>query len=107
MYKFINTTHDNVKVFLYIHERKSYDQGCDQKHYWNDNSCFEKVIVILNSGCDIPDHAEIERQTALLTSTAPEFLRRSQQLNRLKMAAFAAAGAFSTALLFALLYMFV
>ena len=52
------------------------------------NSCFEKVIVILNS-------------------TAPEFLRRSQQLNRLKMAAFAAAGAFSTALLFALLYMFV
>ena len=71
------------------------------------NSCFEKEIVILNSGCDIPDHAEIERQTALLTSTAPEFLRRSQQLNRLKMAAFAAAGAFSTALLFALLYMFV
>ena len=50
---------------------------------------------------------EIERQAALLTSTAPEFLRRSQQLNRLKMAAFAAAGAFSTALLFALLYMFV
>ena len=39
------------------------------------NSCFEKVIVILNSGCDIPDHAEIERQTALLTSTAPEFLQ--------------------------------
>lgn len=71
------------------------------------NSCFEKVIVILNSGCDTTDRAEIERQAALLTSTAPEFLRRNQQLNRLKMAAFAAAGAFSTALLFALLYMFV
>ena len=36
------------------------------------NSCFEKVIVILNSGCDTTDRAEIERQAALLTSTRSE-----------------------------------
>lgn len=71
------------------------------------NSCFEKVIVILNNSCSAPDRAELERQAALMTAAAPEFLRRSRHLYRIKMAAFAAAGSFSTALLFALLYMFV
>lgn len=71
------------------------------------SSCFEKVIVILNSGCSIPDKAEIERQAALIAGSAPEFLLRQRKLHRLKLAASAAGGSFLTALLFALLYMFV
>lgn len=71
------------------------------------NSCFEKVIVILNSSCDPPDNDEIQRQTALLLNRAPDHLLRRKRLERLKMAAFAAAGSFFTALLFAVLYMFV
>ena len=32
------------------------------------NSCFEKVIVILNNSCDIPDKNEIRSQVELLTT---------------------------------------
>lgn len=71
------------------------------------NSCFEKVIVILNSCCEPPDNAEIERQATLIASAVPAFLLRQRRTNRLKISASAAAGAFCSALIFALLYMFV
>ena len=37
------------------------------------NSCFEKVIVILNNSCDIPDKNEIRSQVELLTRRAPDY----------------------------------
>lgn len=71
------------------------------------NSCFEKVIVILSRNCDAPDNDEILRQAALLTASTPDFLLRKKRMDRIRLAVSAAAGAFSTALLFAVLYMFV
>lgn len=71
------------------------------------NDCFEKIIVILNNSCSVPDKSQIEREAALFTKTAPDFLLRQRRINRLKIAVAAVTGSFSTALLFALLYMFV
>lgn len=71
------------------------------------NECFEKIIVILNNSCNVPDKTQIEREAALLTGTAPDFLIRQRRLNRLKIAVAAVTGSFSTAALFAVLYMFV
>lgn len=71
------------------------------------NSCFEKVIIILNSDNNILDRKELEQQAELIARRTPDFLLRSARINRLKMAAFAAAGAFFTAFLFTILYIFV
>ena len=70
-------------------------------------SCFEKIIVILNSSCTEPDKAEIQRQAELMTESAPELLLRQRNRYILKMAVSAAAGAFITAGLFTLIYLFV
>ena len=71
------------------------------------SACFEKIIVILNSGCDVPDKAEIQRQAELMTGTAPEYLKRQRRLYRLKLALSAVSGAFAASGLFVLLYLFV
>ena len=71
------------------------------------SSCFEKIIVILNSSCDMPDKEEIRRQAELMTGAAPEYLRRQRRIYRLKLAVSAVSGAFIAMALFAVLYMFV
>lgn len=71
------------------------------------SSCFEKIIVILNSSCTEPDKAEIEREAELMTGAAPEFLKRQRSIYLLKMAVSAAAGAVITAGIFVTLYLFV
>ena len=69
------------------------------------NSCFEKVIVILNNSCDIPDKNEIRSQVELLTRRAPDYLQR--QKRSLKILVSGAAGALITAASFLILYVFV
>ena len=69
------------------------------------NSCFEKVIVILNSGCDIPDKNEIRSQVELLTRRAPDYLQKRS--TTLKILVSGAAGALITAASFLILYVFV
>ena len=49
------------------------------------NSCFEKVIVILNNSCDIPDKNEIRSQVELLTRRAPDYLQRQKRSITLKI----------------------
>ncbi len=71
------------------------------------SSCFEKIIVILNSSCDAPDKEEIRRQAELMTGKAPEYLRRQMGMYRLKMTVSAVAGSLVTAGIFFILYMFV
>ena len=71
------------------------------------NSCFEKVIVILNSGCNIPDNNEIRSQVELLTRRAPDYLKRQKRSTTLKMLISEAAGALITAASFLILYVFV
>lgn len=71
------------------------------------NSCFEKIIVILNSSCTEPDKAEIQRQAELMTGAAPEFLKRQRSIYFLKMAVSAAVGALITAGILVMLYLFV
>ena len=71
------------------------------------NACFEKIIVILSSNCDVPDKEEIKRQAELMTGAAPEYLKRQRRLYRLKLAVSAVSGAFLTAISFGLLYLFV
>ena len=67
------------------------------------NSCFEKVIVILNNSCDIPDKNEVE----LLTRRAPDYLQRQKRSITLKILVSGAAGALITAASFLILYVFV
>ena len=69
------------------------------------NSCFEKVIVILN--CDIPDKNEIRSQVELLTRRAPDYLQRQKRSTTLKILVSGAAGALITAASFLILYVFV
>lgn len=72
------------------------------------NSCFEKIIVILNSSCETPpDHAELRREAELLAGTAPDFIKRQRGANRLKMAISAVSGSLVTAGALVILYMFV
>ena len=71
------------------------------------SACFEKIIVILSSSCDMPDKEEIRRQAELMTGAAPEFLRQQKRLYRLKLAVSAAAGAVTASGLLIILYMFV
>lgn len=71
------------------------------------NECFERIIVILNNSCSIPDKAQIEQEAALLARDAPDFLFRQKRVNRLKIAVAAVTGSFFTAALFTILYMFV
>lgn len=108
MYKFIHEVNHSVEIST---ERKADKmiKGVTKSiiEITPRNSCFEKVIVILSSRCDPPDAAEIERQAALIAGTAPDHLLRQKRLSRLRTAVAAASGAFSTAVLFAFLYMFV
>ena len=96
MYKFIHEVNYSVEIST---ERKADKmiKGVTKSiiEITPRNSCFEKVIVILSSRCDPPD------------GTAPDHLLRQKRLSRLRTAVAAASGAFSTAVLFALLYMFV
>lgn len=71
------------------------------------NECFERIIVILNNSCNVPDKSQIEREAALLAGAAPDFLLRQRRVNRLKIAVAAVTGSFFTATLFTILYMFV
>lgn len=71
------------------------------------NSCFEKVIVILNNNCDIPDNNEIRSQVELLTHRAPDYLQRQKRSITLKILVSGAAGALITAASFLILYVFV
>lgn len=71
------------------------------------NECFERIIVILNNSCNVPDKSQIEREAALLAGAAPDFLLRQRRVNRLKIAVAAVTGSFFTAALFTILYMFV
>lgn len=71
------------------------------------NSCFEKVIVILNNSCDIPDKNEISSQVELLTRRAPDYLQRQKRSITLKILVSGAAGALITAASFLILYVFV
>ena len=71
------------------------------------NSCFEKVIIILNSGCELPDTEELRREAELLTGKAPDFIRHSRRSNTMKMLISAVAGALVTAASFLILYSFV
>ena len=71
------------------------------------NSCFEKVSVILNSSCDIPDKNEIRSQVELLTRRAPDYLQRQKRSTTLKILVSGAAGALITAASFLILYVFV
>lgn len=71
------------------------------------NECFERIIVILNNSCNVPDKSKIEREAALLAGAAPDFLLRQRRVNRLKIAVAAVTGSFFTAALFTILYMFV
>ena len=71
------------------------------------NSCFEKVIVILNSSCDIPDKKEIRSQVELLTHRAPDYLQRQKRSTTLKILVSGATGALITAASFLILYAFV
>ena len=71
------------------------------------NECFERIIVILNNSCNVPDKSQIEREAALLVGAAPDFLLRQRRVNRLKIAVAAVTGSFFTATLFTILYMFV
>ena len=45
------------------------------------NSCFEKVIIILNSGCELPDTEELRREAELLTGKVPDFIRHKYDEN--------------------------
>ena len=71
------------------------------------NSCFEKVIIILNSGCELPDTEELRREAELLTGQVPDFIRHSRRSNTMKMLISAAVGALVTAASFLILYSFV
>ena len=71
------------------------------------NSCFEKVIVILNNSCDIPDKYEIRSQVEHLSRRAPDFLQRQIRSITLKILVSGAAGALITAASFLILYVFV
>jgi hypothetical protein len=71
------------------------------------NSCFEKVIIILNNSCDIPDKNEIRSQVELLTRRAPDYLQRQKRSTTLKILVSGAAGALITAASFLILYVFV
>lgn len=71
------------------------------------SSCFEKIIVILNSSCDVPDKEEIKRQAELFTGKAPQYLRRQNKIYRLKIFLSAVIGSFLTAGILSMLYLFV
>ena len=71
------------------------------------NSCFEKVIVILNNSCDIPDKNEIRSQVELLTRRETDSLQRLKRSISLKILVSGAAGALKSAASFLILYVFV
>lgn len=71
------------------------------------NSCFEKIIVILNSNCDDPDREQIKQEAELLTARAPEFLLRQKRRNRLKFWLSGTAGALVSATAIWVIYSFV
>lgn len=71
------------------------------------NACFEKLIVILSNNCEAPDKAEIQRQAELMTSSAPEYLKRQRRLYRLKLALSGVIGAFTASGILVVLDLFV
>ena len=109
MYKSIKPADNNVETHSTKRENRTMIKGVTKSIIEINprNACFEKIIVILNSNCDVPDKDEIKRQAELMTSTAPEYLKRQRRLYRLKLAVSAVSGAFLTAISFGLLYLFV
>ncbi len=71
------------------------------------NSCFEKIIIILNTCCDDFDQEEIKKETRLLTSKAPEFLLRQRRRNNIKLWISGTAGALISAAAILVIYSFV
>ena len=70
------------------------------------NSCFEKIIIILNSGTEA-DMQEIQREAEQLTSKAPDYLKRQRNRSVLQLWIAGVTGALVTAGLFYLAYVFV
>lgn len=68
---------------------------------------FEKIIVILNSGCTPAEQTEIIRKAELITAKAPDFIKRERKIYRCKMLVCALSGAFFSAALLGILIMFV
>ena len=71
------------------------------------NNCFEKIIVILNSDCDMPDPKELHKQLELLTNRAPNYLIRQKRSTFLKIMLSSVLSALITSSIFLLLYVFV
>lgn len=71
------------------------------------NTCFEKVIVILNSPCDTPDKNELRKEVELLTQRTPDYLIRQKRSITLKILISGFSGALITAASFFILYAFV
>jgi len=71
------------------------------------NSCFEKIIIILNESCEELDPDDILCEAKLLTRPVPHYLKEKLAKYRIKMFLCGASGAAFSAILFSIIYKFV